>query len=180
VGIDPARVAQAVDTLAVEGLSDLARLFGGPLRVRVRRTLLRELSTTDMGRLLEVVRDNLGTQGEAHEVLGGVEWKGMKSSAPIAVRMVPEQGRTVLHVTAERGLSAFLNHWIPMLLGAGGAGILVGALEPLTGGAMTGIVLGGIVAGYGMGRTLWTGGWVRWRRLLEKVADEMVDVGTSV
>jgi hypothetical protein len=180
VGINPAQVLQAADALAVEGLSDLARIFGGPLRIRARRTLLKELSTAEMGRLLDVVRENLRTPGESHEVLGGLEWKGTKSSDPTTVRVVPESGRTVIHLTVERGLSAFLGHWGPMLLGAGAAGILIGALEPLSGGAMTGIVFGGLAVGYAVGRTIWTAGSRQWRRLLDKVANEMVEVGTAV
>lgn len=179
VGLAPARVIQAVDSLSVEGISGRARFFGGSLRIRARRTLLRELSTEEMRRLLDVVREGLGTPGEAHEVLGGVEWKGTRSSDPTTVRVVPESARTVIHFTVERGVSAFFAHWGPMLLGAGAAGILIGALEPLTAEAMAGIVFGGLATGYAVGRTIWAAGSRQWRRLLDRVADGMVRAGEN-
>lgn len=177
VGVEPARVVQAVDSLSVEGWSALARAFGGPVRVRGRRTLLRKLAPNEMGRLLDIVRETLGMEGESHEVLGGVEWKGKTSQESVSVRLVPQEGKTVIYLNADRGLSAFLSHYLPILASLGVAGVSIGVLEPLSGGAMTGIILGCAATGYGVGRILWASGTRRWRRLLDTVADRMVKEG---
>lgn len=177
VGVNPARVVQAVDSLSAERIGHLARFFGGPLRIRARRTVLREMTPLEMGRLLDVVRDGLGSQGEAHEVLGGVEWRGTKSGDPVTVRVVPERGRTVVHMTVRRGTSAFVGHWLPFLGVGGVTGILIGALQPLDPGAVAGILTGAAAVMYGLGRTIWTTGSNQWRRLLDRVADNVVRAG---
>ena len=177
VGVDPARVVQAVDSLAAEKVSDAARFFGGPLRIQARRTLLREMTPLEMGRLLDVVREGLGSQGEAHEVLGGVEWRGTRSGDPVLARIVPERGRTVVHMTVRRGTSAFVGHWLPFLGVGGATGVLIGALQPLDPGAVAGILAVAAAVTYGLGRTIWTAGTRQWRRLLDRVADEIVRAG---
>ena len=130
-----------------------------------------------MGRLLEIVRQGLGSQGEAHEVLGGVEWRGTKSGDPVLVRIVPERGRTVVSMTVRRGTSAFVGHWLPFLGVGGATGVLIGALQPLDPGTVAGILAGAAAVTYGLGRTIWTAGTRQWRRLLDRVADEVVRVG---
>jgi hypothetical protein len=67
-------VVQAVDSLAAEQISELARLFGGPLRIHARRTLFREMTPLEMGRLLEIVRQGLGSQGRLMRCWE--EWSG--------------------------------------------------------------------------------------------------------
>jgi hypothetical protein len=177
VGLNPARILQAADSLAVEGLKGTDRLLGGPLRIRARRTLLKELEPVKQRRLLEVVRDVLGVPGEAHEVLGGVEWKGTRRSDTIIVRVVPDEGRTGIHITVQRDLSFFLSHWFPFLLGGGLAGVTLGILEPGSAGAVAGIVVGGLGTGLAVGRSLFSAGSRQWRRLLDRAADGMVREG---
>jgi hypothetical protein len=109
------------------------------------------MTPLEMGRLLDVVREGLGSQGEAHEVLGGVEWRGTRSGDPVLVRIVPERGRTVVRMTVRRGTSAFVGHWLPFLGVGGATGILVGALQPLDPGAVAGILAGAAAVTYGTG-----------------------------
>jgi hypothetical protein len=177
VGVDPAKVVQAVDSLSVEEWSGAAKVFGGPVRVRGRRTILKGLTPSEMARLLEVVREEMGVEGESHEVLGGVEWKGKKGPDVVSIRMVPEEERTLLHLTTDRSLTAFLSHYLPGLFSLGVAGVLIGVFEPLSGGTMAGIITAAAATGYGIGRTIWSSGSRQWRRLLDRAADRMVREG---
>jgi hypothetical protein len=176
VGVDPARILEAADALDAKAWSLPARIFGGPAMVTLKGRFPRQLSTEQMGRLLEVARDTFRTQGEAHEVLGGVEWRTATRFSPISLRISPEAGETRLEIEVDRRSSAFLIHWIPFALSIMGAGITVGSMG-LEGFLMvSGIVAGWGTVGYGVGRKIWTFSSRRWAGLLNRVKSRMLDM----
>jgi hypothetical protein len=173
VGVNPVRVAEAADSLAVSKWSPQAKLFGGPSKMSAHRSLARLLPPEDMGRLLDVPRRLLKTDGEAHEVLGGVEWKNSSMVKTVSVRVSPDGRGARLNVSVDRGGEAFLSHYVPILWGLGIAGIAVGVLDPETTEAIVGIVAAGAASGYAAARTIWAKSTKRWQQLLRRMTSEI-------
>jgi hypothetical protein len=179
VGVDPARVVEAVDWLGTPEWSKLARVFGGPAKMNAERSLARLLPPEEMGRLLDVARRLLDTQGESHEVLGGVEWKKSSWVSLVSVRVAPEGEGARLSVAVDRGGAAFLSHYIPILGGLGLAGITLGILDPVAWQVIAGIVAGGAATGYAVGRTIWVRATRKWRNLMERLTSEIGELSES-
>ncbi len=173
VGVSPARVLEAADLLAAQRWSPTARFFGGPAKMSARRSLPRRPLPEEMGRLLDVPRRLLKTDGESHEVLGGVEWKNSSWTGPVSVRVSPDGDGARLTVAVDRGGSAFLSHYVPILWGLGVAGITIGVLDPATTEAMVGIVAAGAASGYAVARTIWAKSTKRWQKLLRRMSSEI-------
>jgi hypothetical protein len=180
VGIDPARVVEAVDSLATPEWSPLAKVFGGPAKMGAERSLARLLPPEEMGRFLDVARELLDTQGESHEVLGGVEWKNSSKLSQVSVRVSPEGDRARLNVVVDRGGAAFLSHYVPILWGLGVAGITVGITDPATWQAIVGIVAAGAASGYAVARTIWVKSTRNWQRLLKRLTAEMGELSETL
>ncbi len=174
VGIDPGRVLEAVDSLATPEWGTLARLFGGPPKMLVERSIGCRPGPEEMSCILDLVRRLTETQGESHEVLGGVEWKNDSKVAPLVVRVSPEGDGAKVTASVERGKEAFLSHYIPIMVSLGIAGITVGIVEPAAGLAIAGTVAGGAAVGYGLARTIWTRGTRRWQSLLDRLTSGAV------
>ncbi|MCJ7629849.1 MAG: hypothetical protein MUO50_15850, partial [Longimicrobiales bacterium] len=78
-GIDPEAVTRAASVLGAmkwdEKAGLAAAIFGGPGKFHLDCELPGRLPPEEMGRILEQIRRAAEHQGEASEVLGGVEWK---------------------------------------------------------------------------------------------------------
>jgi hypothetical protein len=173
VGVDPGRVVEAADQLVAPKWSPLAKLFGGPAKMSSQRSLARLVPPEEMSRLLDVPRALLKTDGESHEVLGGVEWKNTSKLTPVSVRISPEGEGARLHVAVERGGEAFLSHYVPMLWGLGVAGITIGVLDPASTGAIVGIIAAGLGSGYAAARTIWVKSTKKWRTVFRRMTSEI-------
>ncbi len=178
--MNPGRVAEAADSLAASKWSPLARLFGGPPKLSAHRSLARLLPQEDMGRLLDVPRGLLKTDGEAHEVLGGVEWKSSSMVRTVSVRISPEKRGARLNVSVDRGGEAFLSHYVPILWGLGAAGVAIGVLDPETTEAMLGIVTAGVASGYAAARAIWTKSTKKWQQILRRMTSEIGELTEPV
>lgn len=173
VGVHPSRVLEAADSLSTPDWSRVARFFGGPATMSSERSVKRRLHGEEMARLLDLGRDVFKREGEAHEVLGGVEWKSRGDFCWVSVRVTPHGAGSRISVGVDRRGMAFLSHWLPMLGGLFTAGITLAILDPSTWQAIAAVVSGGAAAGYGVGRTIWTRSTKRWKGLVDQLTAKM-------
>jgi hypothetical protein len=179
VGVHPARVLEAADALAAPEWSGAARLFGGPATLSAERSVTRRLTAGEMARLLDLAREILEREGEAHEVLGGVEWKSKSELMGVTVRATPHGPGSKISLAVDRRGVAFLSHWVPMMGGLLTAAITLAALDPAAWQPIVAVVAGGVTTGYAVGRTVWTRSTKRWKNLVERLTAKMVVVAET-
>lgn len=96
VGIEPERVSRAAALLPLAEDSLVSRLIGGQPRHRLEHSVPGVVPAGELGRVIDVARRALSTQGETREVLGALEWKGGKSTASFGVSITPREDETTL------------------------------------------------------------------------------------
>jgi hypothetical protein len=174
-GIDPEAVTRAASVLgALEweergGLA--AAIFGGSSKFHLDCEVQGRIPPEEMGRILEEIRRAAEHQGEASEVLGGVEWKTVGELSAINVNISPRGGRTSVQVVGDRGPAGGVTFIFPMA----GSAILVGALgaglEPTSVAGIVSLVVGTLGAGFLTARTIWAAGNRKFRRRLARLMD---------
>ena len=94
-GIDPEAVTRAASIMGAlewdENASLVSAIFGGPSKFHLDCEIPGRLPPEEMGRILEHIRRAAEHQGEASEVLGGVEWKTVGDLSAINVNISPER-----------------------------------------------------------------------------------------
>jgi len=173
VGITPARIAEALESIEGSEWSSAARLFGGPANLKAERRLEGQADQKELASYLEIVREEMKTEGESHEVLGGVEWKWDDKLVQATVRISPDGDASKVVVSVERGPASFLSHYLPIMSGLGAAGLTIGILEPGAASVMAGIIAGGAAAGYGLARAIWVGSTVRWQKRIRRITSRI-------
>jgi hypothetical protein len=173
VGITPARIAEALESIEGSEWSPLARLFGGPPTLKAERRLEGPSGQKELASYLDIVRDVMKTQGESHEVLGGVEWKWDDKLVQVTVRIAPDVDASKVVVSVERGPAGFLSHYVPIMSGLGAAGLTIGILEPSSAGVMAALVAGGAAAGYSVARAIWVGATRRWQKRIRSLTSRI-------
>jgi len=117
-GIDPQAVSRAAALLGSKeweekkGLADA--ILGGPGTYHLDFEVQGRLPQEDYGRLLELIRRTLEHQGEASEVLGGVEWKTVGELSAINVNISPRGESTSIQVVGNRGPAAGVTFIFPI------------------------------------------------------------------
>ena len=175
VGIAPGRIAEALESIEGSEWSPAARLFGGPATLKAERRLEGQADQQELASYLDIVREEMKTEGESHEVLGGVEWKWDDKLVQATVRISPDGDASKVVVSVERGPASFLSHYLPIMTGLGAAGLTIGVLEPGAASAMVGIVAGGAAAGYGLARAIWVGSTRRWQKRIRRITSRIAD-----
>jgi len=173
VGVDPARVLDAADSLAIQRWSRIARVFGGPAKMDSERELGRRLGPRELALLMDVTRTVFDTPGESHEVLGGVEWKNGSKVSEVSVRVAPSPSGAKVNVSINRALEGFLSHYVPIMWGTAIIAIPVAIIDPGIWQLTAASLIGGALAGYGVGRTIWRKSTEKWAGLLNRVTSEM-------
>jgi hypothetical protein len=173
VGIDPGRVSKAAVLLPAHGDAATLRLLGGPPRLRLEHTVPGVVPPERLGRIIDVVRRALDTQGETREVFGALEWKGSTAVTAAAVSVTPREGETVLQASVNR-----IEGMMGTLMGIGMGGAFVFSLlgVALLGESGVGIaagVLTGMSGGFLFARTLWKRSTRKWRGRLLQLMDAM-------
>ena len=127
---------------------------------------------TDRDRL-DLLRRTLEHQGEASEVLGGVQWKTVGELSAINVNISPRGERTSLQVVGDRSAAGAVTFIFPMA----GAGILVGALgavfEPGSVLGIASLVTGLLGGGFLVSRAIWARGSRRFRERLTRLMEAL-------
>ena len=129
------------------------------------------LPPEEMGRILEQVRRAAEHQGEASEVLGGVEWETVGDLSAINVNISPRGDETSIQIVGDRSAAGAVTFIFPM----GAAAILVGALgaafEPTSAAGIISLITGTLGGAFLMARTAWVSGSNRFRTRLTHLMD---------
>ncbi len=168
------RAASIIGALEWEEKSGLAAaIFGGPDKYHLDCEVPGTLPADEMGRILEEIRRAAEHQGEASEVLGGVEWKTVGEVSAINVNISPRGDSTSIQIVGNRSSAGALTFIFPMM----GAGILVGVLgaifEPTSAAGIVSLVTGTLGAGFLTARTMWTTSSRKFRERLTRLMDRV-------
>ena len=174
-GIDPQAVSRAAALLGSKeweekkGLADA--ILGGPGTYHLDFEVQGRLPQEDYGRLLELIRRTLEHQGEASEVLGGVEWKTVGELSAINVNISPRGESTSIQVVGNRGPAAGVTFIFPIAASAILVGALGAAFEPTSAAGIFSLITGTLGAGFLTARTIWVGGTRKFRKRLTHLMD---------
>jgi hypothetical protein len=176
-GIDPEAVTRAASIIGAlewdEKSGVAAAIFGGPDKYHLDCEVPGTLPAEEMGRILEEIRRAAEHQGEASEVLGGVEWKTVGELSAINVNISPRGDSTSIQIVGNRGPAGGLTFIFPMM----GAGVLVGVLgaifEPTSAAGVVSLVTGTLGAGFLTARTIWSSSTRKFRKRLTRLMDRV-------
>jgi len=168
-GIDPELVARAASLFSTQGTSLAAKIFGGPGSYRVVESVPGEIPKEELGRIVETIREVLNSQGQAEEVLGGLEWKTTTEVTKVSVHVSPRDDQTRLEVGVDRGGAGFLSYFFSILPAAILAGVLGGGLAPDTIPGVLAVFASGLGLAGGMGRAIFSRGTRKWNEKLPRL-----------
>ena len=174
-GIDPeavTRAASIIGALEWEEKSGLAAaIFGGPDKYHLDCEIPGSLPSEEMGRILEEIRRAAEHQGEASEVLGGVEWKTVGELSAINVNISPRGDSTSVQIVGNRGPAGGITFIFPMMGSAVLVGILGASFEPTSALGIISLVTGTLGAGFLTARTIWSTSSRKFRKRLTRMMD---------
>jgi hypothetical protein len=169
-GIDPEAVTRAASVLGALGWEKKAglaeRIFGGPSKFHLECEVPGRLPPEEMGRILEQIRKAVEHQGEASEVLGGMEWKTVGELSAINVNITPRGDETSVQIVGDRGGAGALTFTMPMAAGAILMGALGGAIDPETIAGGISLAVGTLGGAFLLARTAFVSGSKRFRKRL--------------
>ena len=150
------------------------RVLGGPSRFRFDESIEGELSDDAVAELLEIVRRELGVQGEATATLGSVGWEAKDGAGSTQVAVVRRGGRTSIGIGALRN-DAEAATWavggMSAIFGSG-FGFFALAQEALLAAPVA--LAGGITLGAG---GAWLAARALWRRYSRRTGDQVDELG---
>jgi hypothetical protein len=176
-GIDPHAVSRAAALLGSleweerKGLA--AAIFGGPGSYHLGFEVPGNLLPEEYGRLLDLIRMKLEHQGEASEVLGGIEWKTVGELSAVNVNISPRGDSTSIQIVGDRGGAGAVTFTFPVAGAAILAGALGGALQPHTAVGIVGLVGGLLGGGFLFARTLWVSSGKKFHGRLVRLMDAL-------
>lgn len=176
-GMDPQAVARAAAILGameLEERSGLASLvFGMPGKVSMEFEVPGRLPPEELGRILELIRKEVGQQGETKEVLGGVEWKTVGDVSAVHVNLSPRGDSTSVQIVGDRSAAGALSFTFPIAGSAVLIGALGGAFEPSSAVGIASLIGGLLGSGFVVGRTIWVTTGRRFQRKLTRLMDHL-------
>lgn len=183
VGLDPALVERAAAFVATSDQGPASVLFGAPTTYQLTYSAAGEVPKEELARLVDVIRQATGHHGAVEEVLGALEWKTVGQVSQTHVTVRPHEGRTSVHVSADRGGAAILTLVLPgtawfIAMGITGATLDVHGVGPVL------ALMGGALVGWlATVRVLWKSGSTRFgarlRALMAAVSDAVDRAATS-
>ena len=175
VGIDPDAVTRAAAVLGAAEWEEkgglVAAVVGGPSKFHLDCEMPGRLPPEEMGRILEVIRRVAEHQGEASEVLGGVEWKTVGDLSAIHVNVSPRGNRTSVQVVGNRSAAGAISFTFPMAAAAILIGGLGAAFEPTSFVGISALITGLLGSGFMVSRTIWSSGTRKFRRRMTKLME---------
>jgi len=184
-GIDPVAVSRAAALLGTmeweerSGLS--AAIFGAPGKFHLDFEVPGKLPPEELGRILELIRRSAEHQGEAAEVLGGVEWKTVGELSAINVNITPRGDATSIQIVGDRSGAGAVTFTVPLTVSAILVGALGAAFEPTSAVGIVSLVSGILGGGFLFARTLWVTGGRSFHKKLSRLMDAVstgVEAGT--
>ncbi len=174
-GIDPEAVTRAASIMGAmdwdEKTSLVSAIFGGPSKFHLDCEIPGRLPPEEMGRILEHIRRAAEHQGEASEVLGGVEWKTVGDVSAINVNISPRGDSTSVQIVGDRNAAGALSFTLPMMGAAVLVGILGASFEPTSAAGIISLVTGTLGAGFLTARTIFVSGSRKFRKKLTHLMD---------
>ena len=154
IGLDPELVAAAANQLPATGQGHLARFLGGTFTHDIRQVHEPALSPDQLQGLVMAIRSAMEHQGRTREVMGSLEWTTVGEVSQVAVTATPHEGRTTIHILADRTGSAVLTVGGSIGLGLFAAAITGAIFQPdlAVGLAVMGA---GAAGGLILARTIW-------------------------
>ena len=166
------RAAALLGSMEWEEKSGLAAaIFGGPGKYHLDIEIPGRLPAEEMGRVLEAIRRAAEHQGEASEVLGGVEWKTVGELSAINVNVSPRGDSTSIQIVGDRGGAGAVTFILPMTVSAILVGALGAAFEPTSAVGVVSLVGGLRGSGFLIARTLWVINGNKFHRKLSRLMD---------
>jgi hypothetical protein len=174
-GINPEAVTRAAAIMGAmewgEKTTLVSAIFGGPSKFHLDCEIPGRLPPEEMGRILEQIRRAAEHQGEASEVLGGVEWKTVGDLNAINVNISPRGNSTSIQIVGDRSGAGALSFIFPMMASAILVGALGGTFEPTSAAGIISLVTGTLGAGFLTARTLLASGSRKFRKRLTHLMD---------
>jgi hypothetical protein len=184
-GLDPQAVSRAAALLGAmewEEVSGLAAaIFGAPGKFHLDFEVPGKLPPEELGRVLELIRRSASHQGEAAEVLGGVEWKTVGELSAINVNISPRGDATSIQIVGDRSGAGAVTFMVPMTVSAILVGALGAAFEPTSAVGIVSLVSGVLGSGFLVARTLWVTSGRSFHKKLSRLMDAVstgVEAGT--
>lgn len=174
-GIDPQAITRAAAILGArewnekKGLVDF--VFGEASKFHLDLEVPGRVPPEEMGRILEDIRRAAEHQGEAKEVLGGVEWKTVGEVSAINVNISPRGDRTSIQIVGNRDGAGALSFTFPVAGGFILMGALGAAIEPSTAAGIAALIASTVGGGFLLGRTIFVRGSRRFRQRLTRLMD---------
>lgn len=174
-GIDPetvSRAAAVVGAMAWEEKRGLAAtIFGGPSKFHLDCELPGRIPEEEMGRILDQIRRAAEHQGEASEILGGVEWKTVGELSIINVNISPRGDSTSVQIVGDRSAAGAVTFTFPMGAAAVLVGILGASFEPTSAAGILSLISGTLGAGFLTARALWGVGTSKFKKRLSRLME---------
>jgi hypothetical protein len=174
-GISRDHVASVATSLRNAPTPVAERVLGGPSRFRFDESIEGELSDDAVAELLEVVRRELGVQGEATATLGSVGWEAKDGAGSTQVAIVRRGGRTSIGIGALRGDAEMATWMVGGMSAVFSSGFGVIALAQELALATPFAMVSGLALGMG-------GSWLvahgLWRRYSRRTGDQIGTLGS--
>lgn len=174
-GIDPEAVTRAASLLGTfqwEERPGLAEsILGGPSKYHLDCEVPGALPPEEMSRILEQIRRAAEHQGEASEVLGGVEWKTVGEVSAINVNISPRGDSTSIQIVGDRSGAGAIIFTFPMAGAAIMIGVLGATFEPTSVAGIVSLIAGALGGGFMTARTLWATTSRKFRNRLAHLMD---------
>jgi len=175
VGLDPALVERAAALVATSNQGPTSILFGAPTTYQLTYSAAGEVPKSELARLVDVIRQATGHHGAVDEVLGALEWKTVGQVSQTHVTVRPREGRTSIHVSADRGGAAILTLFLPGTAWFIAMGITGATLDVHGVGPVVALMSGAFVGWLATVRVLWTSGSTRFRAKLRALMAALSD-----
>ena len=156
-GIDPGMVTQAASELpGRRARRPTQGLLGGSGVVARTAALPGRLDRDAMGHLVDIIDADSSEQGTVGEALGSVRWTSSNRFSSRQIVLQPGDTESVVRVEERytRRARAVI-HLLPMTYAAG-AGLAAGAEFFVAGAAQASVAVGAALAGFGIGRAIWS------------------------
>ena len=154
IGLTPALIDEAAASLDAGRSSAPSWLLGGPVKRHVQDRYPVRLDSDRTQEALDILRRELATQGETHDVMGGVEWQGTRGLNTLVASIAPRGDGTTVHVSGDATEVAIVIGVAVPVLSLAVSGIVMKAIHPGAGVELL-TVMGGFVGGLAIARGLW-------------------------
>ncbi len=116
VGIEPAKVAKAAQALELRMPGTASSLLGGPLSYHFRDDYVGSVEPSEQMELINVIREAMGQQGQATEVMGSLEWSS-QGTEQVTVTITPRKDDIGVTMIADRRIPAWSTYGLPLFVG---------------------------------------------------------------